>query len=88
MSEVEGGGLQWDQEVRERRHLVKENPLEKPNVEGAESGHGTGALLFLRLEGPEHDVLRVRSRRGKWSDFSCEKEKGGACSVTSRFLPE
>lgn len=54
--------------------MVKENPFKKPDVEGAEGGHRTRALLYLRLEGPEQDLLlRLLSRGGKWSDLSCEK---------------
>lgn len=63
--------------------MVKENPFEKPDVEGAEGGPGTRALLCFRLEGPEQDLLlRLPSKGGKWSDLSCEEDHSGNSVAT------
>lgn len=57
--------------------MVKENPFEKPNVEGIEGGPGTRALLYLRLKRREQDLLRVPGRGGKWPDLRCETDALG-----------
>ena len=62
-------------------------------LRGAERGHGTGALLFCRLEGPSHDLwLRVFLKKilfiylFLWRGEGREKEKY-QCVVASHAPP-